>query len=166
MATEKKQQAVTGTLAARIKSLAKRMAGTDATVQGLAIDVLEQSIVHRNYTYLNMLFLAMTKGHNRDALGRYLIKYGNIKPNMGKERKEVPFVLDDTRTGDLEGARATSWVSFSVAQASAAKLFDEASAVQGLIARLLKGEGFKNPDHAKELGAALQKVLEPVISAH
>lgn len=129
-------------------------------IQDALESALFQSVEKRNYTYLNDLFLAISKGVQRDAVGRYILAFGNVKPNTDKTSKDVkPFVLDDSKTGDLEGAKAVRWTDYAPQPKSVDRLLDEHKAAKNMITKLLSGEGYKNAADAVILGQHLQAAM-------
>ena len=131
-------------------------------VQAAAVETLRQCAEHNNPTYLNMLYLACRRGE-RDALARWALAFGNVKPNGKKDQKAAaPFVYDATKTADMAGAGATLWESYQKEATDVARLLDEKKAIDTLIGKLLAGEGFKDSTYAKRAGAALREAMEQI----
>lgn len=131
-------------------------------IQVAAVETLRQCAEHNNPTYLNMLYLACRRGE-RDALARWALAFGNVKPNGKKDQKAAsPFVYDATKTADMAGAEATLWESYQKEATDVARLLDEKKAIDTLIGKLIAGEGFKDSTYAKRAGQALREAMEQV----
>lgn len=144
-----------------IKRIQGRAETQQADVQEIGLACIEQVKQYGNTTYLGNLYLALSKG-DKDAFARWALKFGGVKANLKKANKAVlPFVVGEVQA-DIDAARATPWHNFQKDATPVERLQDEGKTVQNLIARLLKGEGFKNAEQAVELGRKLQSALLPV----
>lgn len=130
-------------------------------IQVAAVETLRQCAEHNNPTYLNMLYLACRRGE-RDALARWALAFGNVKPNGKKDQKAAaPFVYDATKTPDVAGAEVTLWEAYQKEPVSVERLADESKAVDTLIGKLIANAAkFKDPAKAAALGAALRAAMD------
>jgi len=144
-----------------IKRIAERAAKHSEDVQLIGVACIEQVQQHGNVTYLNQLYLSLGKG-DKDALGRWLLAFGGVKANLVKETKAaMPFRTDKElmATADPEAASGVLWTEYHAEPKSIARLADEGKAVNALIEKLLKGEGFKDTEKARKIGAALSAAM-------
>ena len=145
-----------------IKAIEANGAKRVEQIQSAAVETLRQCADNNNPTYLNMLYLACRKGE-RDALARWALAFGNVKPNGKKDQKATaPFVYDAAKTADVEGAATTCWETYQKEATDVTRLLDEKKAIDALIGKLLTGEGFKDSAYAKRAGAALREAMEQV----
>lgn len=145
-----------------IKAIETNGAKRVEQIQTAAVETLRQCSENNNPTYLNMLYLACRRGE-RDALARWALAFGNVKPNGKKDQKATaPFIYDATKAADMEGAAATLWESYQKEATDVTRLLDEKKAIDTLIGKLLAGEGFKDSAYAKRAGEALREAMEQV----
>ena len=130
-------------------------------IQQAAVACIEQCAAHNNTTYLNQLYLACRKGE-RDALGRWALKFGNVKANLKKETKATaPFAYAADKQADVAGAAACCWESYQKDPVSVERLADESKAVDTLIGKLIADAAkFKDPAKAAAMGAALRDAMD------
>jgi hypothetical protein len=108
---------------------------------------------------LGDLYNALGKG-DKDAFGKWALTFGNVKANLKKDTKaRLPFVVDATKTANIEGATETVWQSFQPEPKQVERLLDQDKAVQALMGKLLSGKGFKDASKAQELGAKMREFL-------
>ena len=143
-----------------IKAIEKAGAKRVETIQAAAVACLEQCAEHNNTTYLNQLYLAVRKGE-RDALGRWALKFGNVKANLKKDTKAtMPFCYAAEKQADTAGAAACLWESYQKEPVSVERLADESKAVDTLIGKLIADAAkFKDPAKAAAMGAALRDAM-------
>ena len=145
-----------------IKAIAANGEKRVEQIQTAAVETLRQCAEHSNPTYLNMLYMACRKGE-RDALGRWALAFGNVKPNTKKDTKATtPFVNDANKSADLEGAKATVWEAYQREATPVERLADEHKAIETLIGKLIAGKSFKDNDFARRAGEALRKAMDEV----
>ena len=148
-----------------IKAIETNGAKRVQQIQTAAVETLRQCADHNNPTYLNMLYLACRKGE-RDALARWALAFGNVRPNGKRDQKATaPFIYDAAKAADMAGAEATLWESYQKEATAVARLLDEKKAIDTLIGKLLTGEGFKDAAYARRAGAALREAMEQVRTA-
>ena len=144
-----------------IKAIEKAGAKRVETIQQAAVACLEQCAEHNNPTYLNQLYLAVRKGE-RDALGRWALKFGNVRANLKKDTKATaPFAYAADKKADVAGAAACLWESYQKEPTSIERLTDESKAVDNLIGKLISDAAkFKDPVKAAAMGAALRAAMD------
>ena len=150
-----------GNLNKSIKAIATSGAKRVEQIQEAAVACLEQCADHGNTTYLNQLYLACRKGE-RDALGRWALKFGNVKANLKKDTKATaPFAYAADKQADVAGAAACLWESYQKEPTSIERLTDESKAVDNLIGKLIADAAkFKDPAKAAAMGAALRAAMD------
>lgn len=153
----------TKTLSRRLTKLEKRSKEFGEEVQTLAVACINQANQHGNTTYLNRLFLALGKGHDRDALGRYIREFAAVKPQTDAAKKaDQPFAYskENEHAGkEFMPEDGVNWLTYATPAKDVERLFDERKTVDTLIKRLKAGAGFKDSAKAAKIGALMEAAL-------
>lgn len=151
----------TKALTADIKSIKGRAAKIDADVQsaGLrAIQIADKKDGTGNLHFVNALYKALGKGARHQALTAWLLAFGGMKANTSASKDETPFVHDNSKQMDLEGATAHPW--FDMAPS---KKPDETFDVLALALAMLK----KKPKEGQESAhMPLRDKLTAIVDAY
>lgn len=136
-------------LAIMIGAIGKRKVALDKAVQDAAVQVVAQSIVHRNATPAMQLFDALAGSMRRDALVVYLERFGNLKWNKQEtetQKKGLVFhenakvkALKDDAARDAWLTEATETLWYALKRENPVKsVYDADEAISSLIDRLHK----------------------------
>ena len=134
----------------------------DALIQEAALGCIEHAAAHGDVRPANQLWEAMPNGARRNALGMYLVEYGAIRVNTGKD-KEARFKFKKDFETDVIAASAVMWYSFKP-EKDLAEEFNLSGKLQSLLKAYNKalsdGQSIKaSPDEVKileSLAAALR----------
>ena len=99
-------------LNSKIKLIQTNGAKLDALIQEAAIGCIEHAAEHGDVRPANQLWDAMPNGSRRNALGMYLVQYGAIRINTGKDKEQARFKFQKDFETDITKARAVMWYSF------------------------------------------------------
>ena len=99
-------------LSSKIKLIRTNGAKLDALIQTVALGCIEHAAEHGDVRPANQLWDAMPNGSRRNALGMYLVEYGAIRVNTGKDKEQARFKYKKDFETDLAAARAVMWYSF------------------------------------------------------
>lgn len=100
------------TLKTKIANIKSSGAKLDNNIQEAAIGCLEHIEQHGDVRILNDLWNAMPNGSRRNALGLYVLEFGKVRLNTGKDKEQNRFRYNKNGTTNLEGAIAIMWSSF------------------------------------------------------
>ena len=96
----------------KIKLIRTNGAKLDNLIQEAAIGCIEHAAAHGDVRPANQLWDAMPKSARRNALGMYLVEYGAIRVNTGKDKEQSRFKFKKDFETDVAAARAVMWFSF------------------------------------------------------
>ena len=149
-------------LNSKIKRIKTNGAKLDALIQEAAIGCIEHAAEHGDVRPANQLWDAMPNGSRRNALGMYLVEYGAIRINTGKDKEAARFKFQKEFETDITAARAVMWYSFKP-EKDLAEEFNLSSKLQALLKAYNKalsdGQAIKaTPDEIQVL-ASLAAVL-------
>ena len=99
-------------LSSKIKLIKTNGAKLDALIQEAALGCIEHAAEHGDVRPANQLWEAMPNGSRRNALGMYLVEYGAIRINTGKDKEQARFKFQKDFETDVTAARAVMWYSF------------------------------------------------------
>ena len=99
-------------LNSKIKLIRTNGAKLDALIQEAALGCIEHAAAHGDVRPANQLWDAMPNGSRRNALGMYLVEYGAIRVNTGKDKDQARFKFQKDFETDLAAARGVMWYSF------------------------------------------------------
>ena len=99
-------------LSSKIKLIRTNGAKLDALIQEVAIGCIEHAAEHGDVRPANQLWEAMPNGARRNALGMYLVQYGAIRVNTGKDKDQARFKFKKDFETDITAAKAVMWHSF------------------------------------------------------
>ena len=99
-------------LSSKIKLIKTNGAKLDALIQEAALGCIEHAAEHGDVRPANQLWEAMPNGSRRNALGMYLVQYGAIRINTGKDKEAARFKFQKDFETDAAAARAVMWYSF------------------------------------------------------
>lgn len=150
-------------LSSKIKLIKSNGAKLDALIQEAALGCIEHAAEHGDVRPANQLWDAMPNGARRNALGMYLVQYGAIRINTGKDKEQARFKFQKDFETDITAARAVMWYSFKP-EKDLAEEFNLSGKLQYLLKAYTKavsdGQSIKaTPDEIqllKSLAAALQ----------
>ena len=155
-------------LNSKIKLIRTNGAKLDALIQEAAIGCIEHAAEHGDVRPANQLWEAMPNGARRNALGMYLVEYGAIRVNTGKDKDQARFKFQKDFETDVTAARAVMWYSFKP-EKDLAEAFNLTSKLQSLLKAYNKaltlGQAIKaTPDEIQVLGslAAALRVHENI----
>ena len=155
-------------LNSKIKLIRTNGAKLDALIQEAAVGCIEHAAAHGDVRPANQLWDAMPFGSRRNALGMYLVKYGAIRLNTGKDKDQARFKFQKEFETDLTAARAVMWHSFKP-EKDLAEEFNLRGKLQGLLKAynkaLSEGQAIKaSPDEIQILEslAAVLRVQENI----
>lgn len=158
----------TAAIGKAITSITKRGAKLDADIQHCALSILAHVDQHRNITLVNQLYLGMPKGSRKAALTEWLLAFGKCKANEGDDKKTVPFLFDDTRKTNLEGAVERPWFDFKP-DAAPDVSFDYYAMLMAVMAKgekaASKGVEVKGLEFAQRIKAQLEEEMAAVEQA-
>lgn len=100
-------------LSSKIKLIKTNGAKLDALIQEAALGCIEHAAEHGDVRPANQLWEAMPNGSRRNALGMYLVQYGAIRINTGKDKEQARFKFQKDFETDITKARAVMWYSFN-----------------------------------------------------
>ncbi len=98
-------------LSSKIKLIKTNGAKLDALIQEAAIGCIEHAAEHGDVRPANQLWDAMPNGSRRNALGMYLVEYGAMRVNTGKDKEQARFKFQKDFETDITAARAVMWYS-------------------------------------------------------
>ena len=155
-------------LSSKIKLIKTNGAKLDALIQDVAIGCIEHAAEHGDVRPANQLWQAMPNGARRNALGMYLVEYGAIRLNTGKDKDQARFKFNKEFETDVTKARAVMWYSFKP-EKDLAEEFNLSSKLQALLKAYYKalsdGQTIKaTPDEIQVLAslAAVLRVQENI----
>ena len=155
-------------LSSKIKLIKRNGAKLDALIQEAAIGCIEHAAAHGDVRPANQLWEAMPNGSRRNALGMYLVQYGAIRLNTGKDKDQARFKFQKEFETDLTAARAVMWYSFKP-EKDLAEEFNLSGKLQSLLKAYTKalsdGQAIKaTPDEIQVLEslAAVLRVQENI----
>ena len=119
-------------LSSKIKLIKTNGAKLDALIQDAAIGCIEHAAEHGDVRPANQLWDAMPNGSRRNALGMYLVEYGAIRINTGKDKDQARFKFKKDTETDLTAARAVMWYSLKV-EKDLAEEFNLSGKLQSLL---------------------------------
>ena len=119
-------------LSNKIKLIKSNGAKLDALIQEAAIGCIEHAAEHGDVRPANQLWEAMPNGSRRNALGMYLVEYGAIRINTGKDKEAARFKFKKDFETDVTKARAVMWYSFKP-EKDLAEEFNLHGKLQGLL---------------------------------
>ena len=99
-------------LSSKIKLIKTNGAKLDALIQEAALGCIEHAAAHGDVRPANQLWEAMPNGSRRNALGMYLVQYGAIRINTGKDKEQARFKFQKDFETNITAARAVMWYSF------------------------------------------------------
>ena len=142
-------------LSSKIKLIKTNGAKLDALIQDAAIGCIEHAAEHGDVRPANQLWDAMPNGSRRNALGMYLVEYGAIRINTGKDKDQARFKFKKDTETDLTAARAVMWYSLKV-EKDLAEEFNLSGKLQSLLKAYTKalsdGQAIKaTPDEIQVL---------------
>ena len=150
-------------LSKKIKLIRTNGAKLDALIQEAALGCIEHAAEHGDVRPANQLWEAMPNGSRRNALGMYLVEYGAIRVNTGKDKEQSRFKFKKDFETDVAAARAVMWYSFKP-EKDLAEEFNLSGKLQSLLKAYTKavsdGQAIKaSPDEIQvleSLAAALR----------
>ena len=155
-------------LSSKIKLIKSNGAKLDALIQDVAIGCIEHAAEHGDVRPANQLWDAMPNGARRNALGMYLVEYGAIRLNTGKDKEQARFKFHKEFETDVTAARAVMWYSFKP-EKDLAEEFNLSGKLQSLLKAYNKalsdGQAIKaTPDEIQVLAslAAALRVQENI----
>ena len=155
-------------LSSKIKLIKTNGAKLDALIQEAAIGCIEHAAAHGDVRPANQLWDAMPNGSRRNALGMYLVQYGAIRINTGKDKEQARFKFQKDFETDITAARAVMWYSFKP-EKDLAEEFNLSGKLQSLLKAYTKavsdGQAIKaTPDEIQVLEslAAVLRVQENI----
>ena len=142
-------------LSATIDGIAKSAGKLRDIVQKAAVNVIYQSLKHRNVTPANQLFTATAKGLRRDALVRFLEQNGNlafIKAEKGfKFYEAFESMSDDELAEYCDELMTIAWEEAKPEKIDS--IFDVAEMVEKVIKKAEKAaKDAQKVEHAELLG--------------
>ena len=150
-------------LSRKIKLIKTNGAKLDKCIQDAAIGCIEHAAEHGDVRPANQLWDAMPNGSRRNALGMYLVEYGAIRINTGKDKEQSRFKFKKDFETDITAASAVMWYNFKP-EKDLAEEFNLTGKLQSLLKAYNKavaeGQAIKaTPDEIKvleSLAAALR----------
>ena len=144
-------------LNSKIKLIRTNGAKLDALIQEVAVGCIEHAAAHGDVRPANQLWDAMPQGVRRNALGMYLVHYGAVRVNTGKDKEAARFKFKKDFETDIAAARAVMWYSFKP-EKDLAEEFDLSGKLHGLLKAYNKavsdGQAIKaSPDEIQLLSA-------------
>ena len=119
-------------LSNKIKLIKSNGAKLDALIQEAAIGCIEHAAEHGDVRPANQLWDAMPNGSRRNDLGMYLVEYGAMRLNTGKDKEQARFKFNKEFETDVTKARAVMWYSFKP-EKDLAEEFNLSSKLQALL---------------------------------
>ncbi len=119
-------------LSSKIKLIRINGAKLDALIQEVAIGCIEHAAEHGDVRPANQLWEAMPNGSRRNALGMYLVEYGAMRINTGKDKEQSRFKFQKDFETDIPQARAVMWYSFKP-EKDLAEEFNLSGKLKGLL---------------------------------
>lgn len=139
-----------------IKRIGSAAAKLDKDIQDAAMSCLKHLHDHGDIGFVNRLYLALGKGHRKQALSSWFLTYGKLAANDGEGKDTKPFVYAKERqAGDLNAAAIDPWFDHKP-DPKPDQVFDVLAEVQKLIKRA-KG---KDLAHAELLTGLQALVIE------
>ncbi len=120
------------TLVKAITSIKVRGAKLDTDIQEVGLSAINAIKEHGNVFYVNALYLALGKGARHVALTAWLLAFGGVKANVGKDKASKPFNYSKDVLVDLASASAKPWFSFKPS-AEPDMVFDVYAALMGVL---------------------------------
>ena len=99
-------------LSSKIKQVRANGAKLDALIQEAAIGCIEHAAEHGDVRPANQLWDAMPNGSRRNALGMYLVEYGAMRINTGRDKEQARFKFQKEFETDVARAKRVMWYSF------------------------------------------------------
>ena len=119
-------------LSSKIKLIRTNGARLDALIQEVAVGCIEHAAEHGDVRPANQLWEAMPNGSRRNALGMYLVEYGAMRVNTGKDKDQARFKFQKDFETDITKARAVMWHNFKP-EKDLAEEFNLSSKLQSLL---------------------------------
>lgn len=137
---------MTTAIKAAIKSIRTTGAKFDQLVQDTGLSILAHVDAHGDVSLANELFAAMPKGSRTASLAGWLMAYGKLRANTGKDKATVPFRFDSNKVTDLESATATHWATFGKPEQAPDAVFDLAKALASLLKKAENADNVSDPE--------------------
>lgn len=103
----------TKTIEANCTKIAADSLALDALIQTTGLGVLDHVDGCGNPVLVNRLYNSLGRGHRKTALAEWLLAFGKVKANDdSKTKKDMPFLLDKSKTTDLTAAFEKPWFEF------------------------------------------------------
>jgi hypothetical protein len=137
--------------------------------QEIALDVLVHFSEHADVRMVNALYKAMPKGTKTSSMSQWLLTFGGVKANTGKNKSDLPFLMLKDEKGervlpDIAGGTETPWYELGVEKEP-----DEVLDIMALVKAVLRkaekaaesGTQLKNGD----MLATLRRLTDPLPAA-
>ena len=155
-------------LNSKIKLIRTNGVRLDALIQEAAVGCIEHAAEHGDVRPANQLWDAMPQGSRRNALGMYLVEYGAMRVNTGKDKEQSRFKFKKEFETDVTKAARVMWYSFKP-EKDLAEEFNLSGKLQSLLKAYTKavsdGQAIKaSPDEMQVLEslAAVLRVQENI----
>jgi hypothetical protein len=129
----------------RIQTAGKEL---DDEIQLVGLSCMQHIEVHGDITLACTLYLAMPQGARKAALSAWLMTFGKLEANTGKNKKEQPFTYKRDAVTNLDGAEASPWYTFKLDKTPDA-VFNLTESIQRLLQRV---------DAAVQKGVAIEGI--------
>jgi hypothetical protein len=137
--------------------------------QEIALDVLVHFSEHADVRMVNTLYKAMPRGTKTSSMSQWLLTFGGVKANTGKNKNDMPFLMLKDAAGNrvfpnIPDATETPWYELGVEKEP-----DEVLDIMALVKAVLRkaekaaesGTQLKNG----EMLATLRRLTDPLPAA-
>lgn len=115
-----------------IDGIAARGKRLDADIQIAGLSALSHLDKHGDIGMVNRLYVALAKGARKAAMTSWLLAYGSLSANTGKDKAEKPFTYSKDKDTSVEAASQDPWFDHKP-DAAPDEVFDLAKALESVI---------------------------------
>ena len=145
----------TSKLGSAIDAWAKRGSQWIKEGQTLGLSALHALDMHGDVGYVTRLYKAMPKGSKSAAMAEWILAFGAVTANTGKDKAEKPFLFAKDKTCDLVAAEEKPWYDFQPEKAPD-EIFDVQKAVLGLFKKASKAKQVAHRELLETMKTALE----------
>jgi len=133
------------TIRAAIAAIAESGKALDSKIQETALLVLSHVDQHGDVTLVNELYRAMPKGSRSASLVDWLLAFGKVRANTGKDKEQAPFRFDGTKTTQIDEASLMPWHMMGKPERKPDEVFDVVKALESILRKAGKANAVTDP---------------------
>lgn len=143
----------------------------DQRIQVAALSVIMHIDKHNDVTVATGLMDAMAQGSRKAALVEWFLAHGKMRQNVdkdGKVNKDLPWLLDKSKTTQFELGMENPWYTFKPEKLDE-PVFDFQAMLQSLVSKATKaaagGKDVKGADVLAQIQILMAAPVDPLLSA-